>query len=673
VPVFQRISKTAACASVLLIVVFLLALHHDITWLLRTAGAAAFLVGWFAGGRVEGVQATWLLMAPLAPACFRLLAGREGEVLDLPWMAGLAGGLLRGASWSRWAFPQAWGPLLGGWALALSLSWPVLVARESGFALQGLVDAGAINSWAMRSAPQVIGWTLYIVLTQLLGLLWFERVRHVFASRRGTLPLVTHALWIGVTAASLVAVIQGTVDFGFLSLEPWVSGRRATGTMLDANSYAICAALAAPISFLAMGTLLPGRPSASVAVLALNWAGMWMSGSRTALLCAAAGAAGLAVELWRGRQQSSSLRAPLVASAIVAVVVLVGFAASAVGPVQRLFEVPMGRAGAAALFDRGGYGPVARRMIGEYPLTGVGSGSYQVLAADYWRAMEDQALPWDNAQNWWRHQLVELGLLGGGPILLFSAFVAWWVVTGRVGTDPPMSAETVRGLLAGLGAASLFGVPTQNPLALLWFLFLVGWLTSSLPDTPGAGGSRWTSARWFVTCGLAVAFTVGHMVIAAGSLDVAERARTFRREYVTGAYAEEPMGGLGQGQFRWTGKQAHFVWPVRTRWFVMQMWAHHPDIAAQPVRVTVITACGIVLERDLNGPEKLTVGIVLPEGQSTLDATVLVSRTWQPSDAGGGDPRRLGVAVSTDFVETREQAMATHVPVQLQACGREGV
>ena len=64
--------------------------------------------------------------------------------------------------------------MIGGWTLALSLSWPVLVAREIGFRVSGFHDAGAINSWSLMSAPQAAVWILYVVLAQLIGALWFE-------------------------------------------------------------------------------------------------------------------------------------------------------------------------------------------------------------------------------------------------------------------------------------------------------------------------------------------------------------------------------------------------------------------------------------------------------------------------------------------------------------------
>src|SRR6185436_18016097 len=173
------------------------------------------------------------------------------------------------------------------------------------------------------------------------------------------------------------------------------------------------------------------------------------------------------------------------AAAVVAVVVLVGalvVAGSAIGPLRRIAEVPLSRAGLAALWNRGGYGTIAVQMLRETPWTGVGPGMYHVVAPDYWRVSRQMTLAFDNAQNWWRHQASELGVLGALPVLAWSALVAGGVLLAapRRGRR---DAWLPRALLAGIGVASLVGMPTQNPIVLLWFFALVAWWS-----TASAGG-----------------------------------------------------------------------------------------------------------------------------------------------------------------------------------------
>ena len=661
----ERASKTAAATSALLILALMLVVHPDMTWLLRGLTVAALVAGWWGSDLTP-----WLFGAAVAPALLRLLAGREGPVLDIVWMAGLTGSLLRSLTWSRWTMPFPWNVLIGGWTLALSLSWPVLIAREIGFRLSGFVDAGAINSWSLIPAPQAAVWILYVVLAQLIGALWFERARERTAALH--LPLILNGLWMGATVASVVAVLQGTIDLGLLSTPFWEERRRATGLMLDANSYGVCAALAAPIGFLSMRRLAPAAPSAAAAVFAINMAGMWLSGSRTTLLCGVVGTVALIVGLWRERRVSSapSTRAAIWIPANLLAVMAVVMLTPAASPIERALDIPTGRAGLKeVLWNRGGYGPIAVRMTREYPLTGVGAGSYRILAPDYGRALLNDALPPDNAQNWWRHQIAELGVFGGALIVGFSVLVAWRVLTGREAGGDVASATTVRGLLIGLGAMSLFGMPTQSPLVLYWFFGLVAWFAWLVPDparrssTSLVTGDTGPRVAWVVAAALAIAYAAGHVLLAAGSLNVVQRAQQAHRDYVIGAYSPEPLPGANE--FRWTSKEARFIWAVRSRFMAIRFWAHHPDVAARPVHVTLTSPCGVLFDEDLASDTSMSVGMALPEGQRTLEATVRVSRTWTP---GEGDERQLGVGIVADF--SNDPAFATNQlrAVKLPGC-----
>jgi hypothetical protein len=665
--VLEHAAKTAAKASALLALAVMLVVHPDVTWLIRGLAVTAFVTGWLGVTRAPLHVQIWLGVAIVAPAALRLLTGREGPVLDLIWMAGLAGGLLRITPWSRWTMPFPLSVLIGGWALALSLGWPVLVAREIGFRMAGFQDEGAINSGSMLPAPQAAMWIIYVALAQLLAALWFEWARE---TRRHPLKLV-HPLWIGATAASIVAIVQGTIDIGFLSTAFWVAERRATGTMLDANAYGLCAALAAPIGFLGMRALAPHAPAAAVAVFAINLAGMWLSGSRTSFLCGAIGTAALVIGLWRERRVSSAslprgaVWIPAGLLAVLSIVMLTPVAS----PIERALDIPFGRAGLEELWTRGGYGPIALRMTREHPLTGVGSGSYRIIAPDYGRALLNDALPPDNAQNWWRHQIAELGVFGGALIIGFSILVAWRVLTGRDSGADPAAAWTVRAVLVGLGVTSFFGMPTQNPVVLCWFFGLVAWFARLVPEAPRQRDRSPGEVHfaWLVATALAAAYAGGHVLLARDSLHPVQRARQAHRDYVVGAYAREPLPGTSQ--FQWTGKESRFFWAAETRYMAIRFWASHPDIAERPVHVTVTSPCGVLFDEDLTSERSMSLGLTVPEGQRTLEADVRVSRTWSPADFGQPDHRQLGVGIVADFSD--DPAFATNQlrAVKLSGCG----
>jgi len=320
-----------------------------------------------------------------------------------------------------------------------------------------------------------------------------------------------------------------------------------------------------------------------------------------------------------------------------------------------------------SLWDRGGYGPIALRMTREYPLTGVGVGSYRLLAPDYWREMSSDSLPPDNAQNWWRHQIAELGVFGGALVIAFSVLVGWRVISGREAGRNVAAASTVRGLLLGLGVTSLFGMPTQNPLVLCWFFALVAWFATLVPDARRESRPAEARVAWIVAAALAVAYTAGHLLLAGGSLNVVQRARRAHRDYVVGAYAPEPLPQANV--FQWTRQDARFIWSARDRFMVVRFWAPHPDIASKPVHVRLTSRCGILFDEDLTSPESMSLGMALPEGQRTLEASLHVSRTWSPAEAGEADARTLGVGIVADFSNDPVVAASQQRTVKLAGCG----
>jgi len=684
----ERVSKTAALASILVVVALQIAVHPDGTPTIRALAALALITGWLAAhASRQTIHAFWIFVAPLAPAVLRALTGREGPILDLIWMAGLAGALLRSVSWSQWNFPASWRALLGGWALVLSLTWPVIVAREANFDPRLLRDAGTINSWALLSSTQVVGWTLHVALTQLLGLVWFDWVMSRLASAPDTTPRAMHALWLGTTVASVVALSQAAFDFAFLSTPTWAELRRATGTMLDANAYGVMAAIAGPIAFLVLmrshlglaalehgGTSVVPRVSAPVVALAttvllVNLAGMWVSGSRTALICAVGGVVGLAAALWKSGTRAARAALQVATIGGIAAIVVLLVATRATGPLTRLFERPAESSGIVdTLWNRGGYGTIAMRMLREFPLTGVGVGAYHVIAPDYWRVMVDRQLPFDNAQNWWRHVVAEFGVLGGAAVLLWSLVVVWLVIAGRAPPHEWPTAAALRGLIAGIGVCSLLGMPTQTPVVLMSFLLLVAWLGVLVGEQHVPVLLPYRRAPWITVTVLAIAGVTGDLVLARGPLSLSARAVRAHRDYVTGAYP--PEGTPGSGQFRWTRGEARFILQERTPWVVMHVWVHHPDVSRNPVRITISTPCGVIVERTLTSTDPLSIGLVLPPDERIFDAVVRVSRTWRPSAFGQRDPRELGAGVTADFVPDRKRVLEEGSVYQVERCNR---
>jgi hypothetical protein len=670
VPFLETLSKRAALASIVAVIALLLGTHVDLTLTLKALVLAALAIGWITTRRDGSIHPAWLLIAPLAPAILRIVTDREGPVLDMVWMAGLSGALFRSVSASNWALPATWRVFAGGWALTLSLAWPVFVLREAGFDPDILFDRGAINSSGLLSAPQTVGWILYVTWLHLLGLLWLDWATARFTTDRERVPAVAYGLCLGVTLSSVVALYQGIVDLRFLSTEFWFSEARATGTMLDANAYGMCAAVAGPIAF----TLLHARgaTAAGAAVLLLNLAGVWMSGSRVPFFGAGIGVAALVLGLWTTLTTAGRQRLAVSAAAGVAALTIVLLAGGTIGPLRRLAELPRSPTEALdAAVNRPPYGETAMRMLRDYPVTGVGIGSYQIFASDYYRQQADDALPFDSAQNWWRHEGAELGVLGGITLFIWSAAIAWTVLTIRTSRKQRLTAIVVRGLLIAAGICSVIQMPTHSPIVLLWFLFLLAWLVGGLRDGTGEPAPAFPSetartAAWVVVTVLAVAYAGTHVALATGALDVAERARRLQRPYMVGTY---PVERLEDGTpFRWTGKEARLQLPARTAWVVFRIWAHHPDIEERPVEVELAAPCGVVFTTTLTSTKPLPVGIELPPGLTTFDARVRVSRTWSPSELGTDDKRQLGAGIIAEFVDDRQLVFSQNQALEWPEC-----
>ena len=669
----EAVSKIAALTSVALILVVRFALYPGVTWPLRVLMVCALVGGWRLG-RFQGMAALAVVagLAPVLPVVMASVAGSADPVVLSVWLAALVGALLPSMCWTRWDLPAAWRVLLGGWALMLSLAFPILVARELGFDLRVWGDTATINSWAGMSAAEVSGWVMHVVLVQLAGLLWLDGLMRGLRTWSGRgLPPVVHGLWIGATVSSLVALYQDLVDLEFLSSAEWAVEGRATGLMLDANAYGMIAAVAAPLAAVAAGSLPTRAWWICASAFAINWGGVWMSGSRTALLCALAGTLALAISAVRRLQVRRAVwlsGAGALALGALAVAVTLS---STTSPLERTEEFA-GRSPvqvAQTLLARGRYGEIAARMILEHPLTGVGVGTYHWLAPDYVRTTFNQELPFDNAQNWWRHQVAELGILGALPVLAWSILIAWLTIRGARRAHGPHVAA-VRGLLLGLGLVSLVGMPTQDPAVLMAFFLLVAMLATASPDVGAPDRAFQTrgflSRAWVIVGALAVAYASGHVALARGSLNVAERAAQTNRDYTVGLYRAEP--DPEGGQFQWTRGDARLRLVKRGPWLVVRAWIQHPDATERPVALRIATPCQVVFERTLVDSAPVDFTLSLPNNDEPIDLAVRVSRTWSPASFGSPDTRELGAAFTTDFVDSPSE-WSRPSAVAMEACG----
>ena len=213
----------------------------------------------------------------------------------------------------------------------------------------------------------------------------------------------------------------------------------------------------------------------------------------------------------RGRRAALAL--------FVAAVAYIGLSLSTnhiVGPVARIQAIAPDRSAAGLrrtaieLWNRNDYGVAATRMITVYPAFGVGVGAFHEMASEF----GGRPLPPDNAQNWYRHQLAELGVVGSLGWMVFVGSFGWRVLRRHETEEVP--ASPLRGAILGLAIVSLLGMPGQDPAMAFTFWTFAAWylLASGRPTDPRPT----TRATWIVAAAIVLVFVAGTAQFATGRL-----------------------------------------------------------------------------------------------------------------------------------------------------------
>lgn len=543
-------------------------------WPTATAVAAGLLVR-----PLTGTTPAVLAAVALAPLWQVLVSpfGVPGDLDGLmPWFA-FVGAVLAWPGPRAWQADGLWGGAIAAWALVLALVTPAVAAREIDFTL------------VAAASPHEAGVVLLMGVAQLVSLLLFDWFWGATTpARRWTWTV----LGPGLAAAAGAALWQQSVDPGLLGVEPWLGLQRATGTLFDANATAALLALVVPLV-----VTTSWRPPAVPAMvwgagwIALCLAGIVATGSRSAL-----GAFAVVLGL-QALNATRPVRWLAVATgvALVAVVVAADRVADAsMGhAIGRLADTVRGlyHAGVEGVWrfawDRDGYGPAAMAMIAEHPLVGTGPGTFGSLVTGYAREAIAVALPPDNAQNWWRQQAAEFGMLGGLPA--FACSLLALVTFGSALTRREHAAAAAP--LAGLGLFALVAPPMPHPLLqVVAGLVLAQAVTSWTPPVGAAIRPRDARLIW----ALALVCAAGAAVTGWQDLRPAYRAARFRTPY---SYGVTPVGPTPYGPGRWMDRRAvAVVDPGSHRTLVARIIVphEHEDAATRPVRVVVSGRRGVV-------------------------------------------------------------------------------
>jgi hypothetical protein len=301
-------------------------------------------------------------------------------------------------------------------------------------------------------------------------------------------------------------------------------------------------------------------------------------------------------------------------------------------------------------------------MIRDYPLTGVGMGSYIIEVSNYAKLHDVSLITPESAENYILQVGTELGLAG----VVLIAWVFWELIrqTGRTLRNVPSSAKerfVLGGAVGGI-VAYLMTIQVHTFIGSYeikyFFWLLVGILFCLGPrlSTPADGRPqrlRPVRAGRILAVGLIVLYGLVHLWNSTHSLSLLSRTQRLGFVQDFGFYQQEKTAD-GR-EFRWTKSYGGTPIEIEKSEVEIPLLASHPDIRRNPVKVK------IYLVRDLFKSMKFLGEATLRESAWTTFKCSLkeelgrkaillikVSRTWNPGKTLKiPDPRDLGVAVGT--------------------------
>ena len=609
--------------------------------------ALAALYGYACGRWLRPALAATLALIVPSPALLFLVNGIFHQREHALWLAMLLGAALS-VPRGDWSLPALLKLPAAAWTVTIALAAVIVLPRETDFTTLTLTRAGV----SAPGAPPVllVQWIALVAAGMLVAVLWLDYLFAVYAGapfRRFALEVLL-PLGASVAVSGLVGLYQTFVDSSLLRPGFWRVLGRATGTVRDANGFgALCALWGAPVAALGIWRVR-GVLGASLAAfaLALSWAGVWVSGSRGALLLALAGTLAWLLALAAGLKRTVAALVVVVAIAAGAVAIRVG---SESGPVQRLSvfvyrAIASPRVGFEDIWERDGYGVVANRATRDHPGAGLGIGLFHSAVRDYSPPTPRGRLPPDNAQNWYRHQLAEFGVLGSVGWILWVGVVVYLLATARRLPDR-RDVTVVKWVVIAFGLVSLVSMPGQELFVGLTFVTLLFWFLSGIqmPESRLARVLDGVTA-WGVIWIVVLAFGAVTAIQAVTTMRPPVRAARHDRDYMYGFRTDRDT-------LHWAGRHAVITLRAPTGRMKLTYWVNHPDTNERRVGVEIWRDGESIARRDLRRGERVTEFVPVPGGGRRFVLEVKVDRTFRPVDYGGTDRRELGLAMTWEFMD----------------------
>jgi hypothetical protein len=587
-----------------------------------------------------------LFVTYLIPLFFIGAIGEFAPPHWVVWIVMLYGVMFSTRNAFRWSLPRMWRTALAYWGVLAALTWPIIMLRESDFQLWWVPSAfGAVSAEA--------------ALLVMTGILWFDWLFSQYSADdhpafEGEIIL---PLGMGWMIAGCLGVYQMFGHIAFLNPPFWAGLRRAAGSVGDANVFGVTSALWGP-ALVAVASARSKREAWWIAAagLPLSWLAVWASGSRSSVPIVVVGIGGVLYALWRATKSTRFIAitgaALLVASA--AAVGMMRSRPSVVGPVSRIVEdfqprwsMTWVRTVGSYLWTRNGYGLIAQDMIRQSPFVGIGLGAFNPLVFLYsWQRFR-LFIPPDNAQNWYRHQLAEVGVIGSVGWMIWCGSFLTLLIVARGRQNCP-SGAVLRVILIGFGLISLVGVPAQNIVVAFTFWTFAFWFVGEVGrwPCPGRGLKSPHRLTWAALWLLVFVHAGGTVIAALTYLRPPSQAMRANMDYSLGFYEPED-----DSAFRWTRQRAVVVLIAVKPWVELTVRATHADLPNKPVDVKVWVNQKLAVRTQLASAEPITRYMPSGDRGKRMMLETWVSRVERPRDRGQDDPRDLGLQVRWNFVD----------------------
>jgi O-antigen ligase len=648
----ERATKIAVMLSLGAAIAGRVLLHADGATTFGALVGATIAFGWLMSRASAYVIGVPMALAYVAPALVAYVWAPTVPAYPTIWVAGIFATILPRMSWRRWSLPPAWRVPLVFWVFVFATSWPILALREVDFhpEVVGVLDQPA-SMLAFSARASIIG-TLDAATFMMLGILWLDWLFEAYALDQSAFRrAVVVPLHVSCAVSCAVAAYQLTRDATFLNRG---GIDRMGGTMIDANAFGVVAVLCGTGFIVLLDRARPAWNALIAAGFGLALVGMWASGSKTAF------AAQLIV--WSFMLASFARAVParlaVMSRRRLVVVISVLTIAAAVyvlrqtGPALRLgLIVPAASLESPRAFvkevmwNRYGYGRAAVQMIQKSPWFGVGVGSFQTIVGDYPYSHMQSPLTPDHAQNWVRHQLAELGLVGS------LGWMAWSLVLG-VGfcrqwrTKPTPRRLILGGALISVIAISQVGMPTQNPAIAMTFWTFLFWYFAHLSGSESATRSSekpipaW---QWAAMIVVLIVFIVGTIATSLTKNRVSMRARDGEWDYRYG-FTAPALIASGE-EFRWAQQNAVVVFAAPPGTAKITIWVGRATPATRPVAAQVWHNDRLLIDTVLRDSKPVSAYARVDQEQRWMMVRTYVDRALPP------DPSDEGLAVQLTFVD----------------------